>query len=257
MSARVQQVVPDLVEAIRDVMKKHDVTFQDYGAAMQFLINVQETGELPVLVDAFFNATVVDIENATRKGTKADIQGPYYLGADAYNVVTDKLPHRPEDAGAPDMIIRGRITDLDGNPIAGATLDMWHSTPDGLYSGIHDNIDPKFYRGRVITGADGSYSVSSKLPVPYQIPNSGPTGLLLEKYLERHSWRPAHIHFWARADGQRDVVNQAYFEGGDWVGDDCCDTDHLDLVVPELIENGVRVMEVNFALEPAVAMAAE
>ncbi|KUP94207.1 dioxygenase family protein [Tritonibacter horizontis] len=257
MSDRVKEVVPDLIYAIRSTLKKHGVTFEEYGAAMQYLIRVQETGEVPLFVDAFFNATIVEIDNVTREGTQADIQGPYYLNSEAYQIISERLPHRPIDENAQDMVIRGQITDTDGNPLAGAELDIWHSTPDGLYSGVHDGIDAKYCRGRVITDAQGRYSVKSKLPVPYQIPNQGPTGELLEQHLGRHSWRPAHIHFWARADGRRDLINQAYFENGEWVGDDCCETDHLDLVVPELIENGARVMEVNFALDPALAIAAE
>ncbi|MCX7561730.1 catechol 1,2-dioxygenase [Sulfitobacter sp. F26204] len=250
-----KQIVPELLDEIKGVLKKHKVTFAEYRSAFEYLIGVQEAKEVPLMLDALFNATIVEIENESRKGTRADIQGPYYIDED-YPIVTDELPSRPEDAGAQDMIIRGQVTDLDGTPVAGAMLDIWHSTPDGLYSGIHDNIDRKYYRGRVVTGENGHYCVTSKLPVPYQIPNAGPTGDLLEKHLGRHSWRPAHIHFWARAEGKRDLINQAYFEGGEYVGDDCCDTDHLELVVPEVIEDGARVMEVNFVLEPAQAQLA-
>lgn len=256
MYDRVKEVVPDLVEAVRGVLRKHNITFDEYRTGIEYMIGVQEANELPMILDAFLNATVVDIENEARSGTRADIQGPYYID-DNYDIVTDALPIRDEDAGAPDMVVRGRVTDLNGAPISGASLDIWHSTPDGLYSGIHDNIDRKYYRGRVITDADGRYNVATKLPIPYQLPNQGPTGELLEKYLGRHAWRPAHIHFWARADGQRDVINQAYFEGGDYVGDDCCETDHMDLVVPEKHEGNVRVMEIDFQLEPSMAHAAE
>lgn len=256
MSERVKEIVPDLIEAIRNVLRKHKVTFDEYRAGFGYMIEVQEAKEIPLLLDALLNSTIVEIENETRGGTRADIQGPYYLDEN-YPSVTDALAVRPEDADAEDMIIRGRITDLTGQPVSGAGIDIWHSTPDGLYSGIHDNIDRKYYRGRVVTDADGRYSVTSKTPIAYQIPNQGPTGALLEKHLGRHSWRPAHIHFWVRCEGRRDLINQAYFEGGEYVGDDCCETEHLDLVVPKVYENGKRVMQVNFVLEPAYAIAAE
>jgi chlorocatechol 1,2-dioxygenase len=255
MSERVKEIVPDLIEAVRNVLRHHKVTFDEYRAGFGYMIGVQEAREIPLLLDALLNSTIVEIENQTRGGTKADIQGPYYLDEN-YPLVTKALAVRPEDAGAEDMIIRGCVTDLAGQPVSGAEIDIWHSTPDGLYSGIHDNIDRKYYRGRVLTDADGHYSVTSKTPVAYQIPNQGPTGELLEKHLGRHSWRPAHIHFWVCA-GKRDLINQAYFEGGDYVGDDCCETDHLDLVVPKVYESGKRVMQVNFALEPAYVISAE
>jgi chlorocatechol 1,2-dioxygenase len=255
MSERVKEIVPDLIEAVRNVLRHHKVTFDEYRAGFGYMIGVQEAKEIPLLLDALLNSTIVEIENQTRGGTKADIQGPYYLDEN-YPLVTKALAVRPEDADAEDMIIRGCVTDLAGRPVSGAEIDIWHSTPDGLYSGIHDNIDRKYYRGRVLTDEDGHYSVTSKTPVAYQIPNQGPTGELLEKHLGRHSWRPAHIHFWVRCVGKRDLINQAYFEGGDYVGDDCCETDHLDLVVPKVYENGRRVMQVNFALEPAYAISA-
>src|SRR6202012_6069603 len=256
MAERVKEIVPDLIEAIRNVLRRHKVTFDEYRAGFGYMIGVQEAKEVPLLLDALLNSTIVEIENQTRNGTKADIQGPYYLDEN-YPLVTKALAVRPEDAGAEDMIIRGRVTDLAGRPVSGAKIDIWHSTPDGLYSGIHDNIDRKYYRGRGVTDANWHYSVTAKTPVAYQIPNQGPTRELLEKHLGRHSWRPAHIHFWARCKGKRDLINQAYFEGGDYVGDDCCETDHLDLVVPKVYENGKRIMQVNFVLEPAYAVAAE
>ena len=132
MSERVKEIVPDLIEAIRNVLRKHKVTFDEYRAGFGYMIEVQEAKEIPLLLDALLNSTIVEIENETRGGTRADIQGPYYLDEN-YPSVTDALAVRPEDADAEDMIVRGRITDLTGQPVLGATIDIWHSTPDGLY----------------------------------------------------------------------------------------------------------------------------
>src|SRR3546814_4518656 len=84
----------------------------------------------------------------------------------------------------------GRVTGMDGRPLARATINVWHSTPEGRYSGIHDGIPPHYYRGKIITDADGRYNVRSIMPIPYQIPNEGPTGALLTA-MGRHPWRPA------------------------------------------------------------------
>src|SRR3546814_6961195 len=62
---------------------------------------------------------------------------------------------------------------MDGRPLARATIDVWHSTPEGRYSGIHDGIPPHYYRGKIVTDADGRYNVRSIMPIPYQIPNEG------------------------------------------------------------------------------------
>lgn len=250
---RIQAIVPDLVEAIRDVLRKHEVTFPEYRAGFMHLVKTQQAGEIPLLTDVFLNSTVVDIENQSRKGSRAAIQGPYFVPDAPF--VDGTLAIRDEDQEQPRMKMRGRITGLDGTPVAGAVIDVWHSTPEGRYSGIqkHGEIDKKYYRGKITTNSDGYYECASILPVPYQIPNKGPTGELLEKYLGGHSWRPAHIHYWVHADGMRDLISQAYFEGDKYIDDDSCNGGGSHFMVPEAFEDGVRIMEVDFQLEPAAA----
>jgi len=258
MNERIKTITMDIVEAVRDVLRKHDVSFQEYRAGFFHLVKTQQAGEIPLLVDVFFNSTVVGIENAARKGSKAAIQGPYFV-EDAPHV-TDTLAIRDEDKDSPKMVMRGTVRDLSGTPVAGAVIDVWHSTPEGRYSGIqkHGEIDKKYYRGKITTDANGQYECKSILPVPYQIPNKGPTGQLLEEYMGGHSWRPAHIHYWVHADGKRDLISQAYFEGDQYIENDSCNGGGLDFMVPEKFEGDVRVMEVNFELEhTAAAVAAE
>lgn len=254
MNQRAKVITEDIVDAIRGVLQKHDVTFQEYRAGFMHLVKTQQAGEIPLLVDVFFNSTVVDIENRNRTGSKAAIQGPYFV-PDAPHV-DGELAIREEDLGQTRMVMRGQVTDLAGAPIAGAVIDVWHSTPEGRYSGIekHGEIDKKYYRGKITTDANGNYECRSILPVPYQIPNKGPTGQLLEEYMGGHSWRPAHIHYWVQANGQRDLISQAYFEGGEHIEDDCCNGGGNEFMVPEKYEGDLRVMEVNFRLEPAQAV---
>jgi chlorocatechol 1,2-dioxygenase len=252
MSDRIRAITTDIVEAIRGVLKKHDVTFAEYRAGVGHMIKTQEAKEIPLLIDVFFNSTVVEIENRVRKGSKAAIQGPYFV--EGAPVVTGTLAIREEDRDQPRMIMRGRVTDLRGKPVAGAKIDVWHSTPNGRYSGVHDNIPKEFYRGKIVTREDGTYECRSIRPVPYQIPNQGPTGELLEHHMEAHSWRPAHIHYWIRAEGMRDLISQAYFEGDRYINDDSCNGGGSDFEVPQAHEDGALVMEVNFKLDPATGL---
>lgn len=256
MDNRINAVVTDIVEGIRDALRKHDVTFDEYRAGVRLLMQVAESKETPLMIDVFMNSTIVEIENRGRKGSSAAIQGPYFREGAPH--VSDRLAIRDQDKDHAPMLLRGRLTDIDGKPVAGAVIDIWHSTPEGRYSGVHDGIDIKYYRGKVTTDANGGYAVRSIVPVPYQIPNQGPTGALLEM-MGTHSWRPAHVHYWIHADGYRPLISQAYFEGGDYVDDDCCNGVSNDHIVPEAYEDGVRIMDVNFRLEPAAvnAVAAE
>lgn len=50
------------------------------------------------------------------------------------------------------------------------------------------------------------------LPTPYPIPNDGPVGRLL-KTLNRHVFRPAHLHMMLVAEGYETLITALYFKG--------------------------------------------
>src|SRR3954462_15845959 len=79
------------------------------------------------------------------------------------------------------------------------------------------------------------------------------TTLSLPRPNRRHSWRPAHVHFKVRANGFHTLITQSYFEGGDYVDHDCCEGVHSALIHPDRREGGVRLIENDFKLAPAIA----
>ena len=246
MTNRTEQVVSSIVEGVRDALKKNDVTFDEFRAGLGFLMNTAEAGELPLMIDMFFNRTIVEVENKHSSGSASDLEGPYFLeNAPKVNgriKVIDDLKGEP-------MIVRGKVTDVDGAPVENVDLDVWASTPDGRYSGFDKNIPAEYYRGKLFTDKNGAYRVETTTPVPYQIPHEGPTGELLTM-MGRHSWRPAHIHYKLRKPGCASLISQAYMEGGDWVGDDCCEGNLTnEFVMPNIFEDDKRVMEVNFVID--------
>lgn len=246
---RINTVVSAIVENVRDALREHNVTMDEYRTAIGFLAKTMKAGEIPLMTDVFFNTTVVEVGNRNTRGSINDLQGPYYR-PDA-PMVTDEIKTMKELGGDP-MEMRGTVKDLDGNPVAGAIIDIWSSTPDGKYSGFHDDIPVEYYRGKVKTDENGFYKVRSTVPVPYQIPHHGPTGELM-RAMGRHPWRPAHIHYMVQADGYQKLVTQAYFEGGDYVGDDSCEGMHTeDFVIPEFMEGDTRIMEIDFVLDVPV-----
>ncbi|MEO0423535.1 MAG: dioxygenase [Pseudomonadota bacterium] len=246
---RLDTVVRSIVEGIRGALREHDVSFQEYRAGMKYLMETAKGGELPLLIDLFMNTTIVENMNQGREGSTNDLEGPYFR--EDVPVVTDGKIKTMEQFGGQPMLLRGIVKDTAGNPVPEATIFVWSSTPDGKYSGFHDDIPIEYYRGQLVTGPNGEYQVESTVPVPYQIPNKGKVGALLEQ-MGQHSWRPAHVHYKIRKAGFLDMTTQAYFEGGDWVGDDCCQGKHTDeFVMPEVIEDGKRVLEIDFTLDAA------
>ncbi|MCY4427928.1 MAG: catechol 1,2-dioxygenase [Halieaceae bacterium] len=249
MKDRVHDVVTAVIESVRQALTEKQVTLEEYRAAVNFLNETAAAGELPLLSDVYFNITIVENENAQHQGTRADLEGPYYLPNAPF--LEDEIKTMEAFEGEA-MLIQGRVTDTAGAPLAGAVLDIWQSTPDGKYSGIHDNIPVEYYRGKVRTDSEGRYRIKSTVPVPYEIPNKGPTGKLLQM-MGSHTWRPAHIHFKAMADGHHPLTMQAYFEGGEWVNDDCCSgkCNEGQNIIPKKYEGGTRVMDIDIVLDKA------
>jgi hydroxyquinol 1,2-dioxygenase len=108
------------------------------------------------------------------------------------------------------VVIRGRITDIDGEPIAGATLDCWQNATAGLYAVQQPGVQSaENLRGIYTTDADGTYELRTIRPAAYPIPDDGPAGQLLKAH--RRNWmRPAHVHFMVSADGHGTLVTHVF-----------------------------------------------
>ncbi|MCA1775184.1 MAG: hypothetical protein LC676_06135 [Loktanella sp.] len=99
------------------------------------------------------------------------------------------------------MLVKGRILDTNGAPIAEAKIDVWQTNDDGFYDVQQKGIQPDFnFRGVFRTGDDGAYWFWGAKPRSYPIPDDGPVGQLLGA-LGRHPYRPAHLHYIIEAAG--------------------------------------------------------
>ena len=246
MNKRAKEVVNAIVVAVQRVLDEKEVSELEYRNAVHYLMRVAEEGEIALLCDVYFNSTVVATRARRTSGSTPAIEGPYF--SEDAPLVDDRLKSYDTDDHKP-LLVQGTVKAADGSIVENVTIDVWHSTPDGKYSGVHDNIPVDFYRGKLKVGADGGFRVRTTMPVPYQIPNQGPTGVLLEKIMGGHSWRPAHVHFKVRAPGYQTLTTQYYFEGGDWLTDDSCNGVASSLITPNVVQDGARVMDISFVIE--------
>jgi protocatechuate 3,4-dioxygenase beta subunit len=109
----------------------------------------------------------------------------------------------------PQLVVHVGLEDRDGRPVAGAEIDVWHSSPEGLY----ENQDPKQaemnLRGRFISDDAGRFHFRSVKPAGYPIPVDGPVGELV-RATRRHNYRPAHLHFMVYKSGFKTLISQVY-----------------------------------------------
>jgi hydroxyquinol 1,2-dioxygenase len=148
---------------------------------------------------------------------ESSVLGPFYR-AEAPLESSGANIARGADDGVP-ALVRGRVTDIHGNPIAGAQLDVWGTKHNGLYENI-DPSQPDFnLRGRFITGGGGEFEFWTVKPVSYPIPDDGPVGELL-RASGRHNMRPGHLHVIASAEGYDTVISELYTDDDPYLDED-------------------------------------
>ncbi|MGY1883927.1 catechol 1,2-dioxygenase [Blastococcus sp. SYSU DS0753] len=225
---RVSAIATDAITALHEVIRKHRVTYAEYDALKAWLIRVGEDGEWPLFLDVWLEHVVEEVVNADRKGTSGTIEGPYYIpGAPEFRSEAT-LPMRDGEKGTP-FVFQGTVTDLDGNPLEDARVELWHADDDGYYSQFAPGIPEWNLRGTILTGPDGRFTFHTIKPAPYQIPTDGSCGALIAA-AGWHPWRPAHLHLKVTAPGKQLITTQLYFDGGEYVEDDVAQA-----VKPELI----------------------
>jgi len=216
-SPRLRHVLSSLVRHLHDFVRENDLTLEEWRAGIDFLtrtgqISDDKRQEFILLSDVLGVSMLVDAMNHRPEGsaTESTVLGPFYV--EGAPDLGDGSTIANEGTGGEAVLIRGRVTNTEGLPIAGAQLDIWQTSPDGLYD-IQEPEKGMNLRGKFLTDGEGRYSFRTARPVSYPIPNDGPVGKLLET-TGRHPYRPAHVHFIITADGYEPLTTQL-FSGGD------------------------------------------
>lgn len=181
-----------------------------------------DTLGLSMLVDALANPSL--------GATESTVLGPFYVPDAPRRGYGDAIFEEP--AGEPAWV-HGRVTDVDGAPIAGAELDVWQNGDNRLYAVQDPSAPEEHLRGRFTARDDGTYAFLAVRPVPYTIPDDGPVGRMLAA-AGRHPWRPAHIHLIVRADGHAPVTTHIFDRESPYL-----DADAVFAVKPSLLRDFV------------------
>jgi protocatechuate 3,4-dioxygenase beta subunit len=139
--------------------------------------------------------------------TQANLLGPFWRDDQPLSASGDSLVRSPTPG--PGMIVHASIVDGDGRAVAGAEVDVWHSSPEGLYENQDPGQAEMNLRGRFVSDAAGRFDFRSVKPAGYPIPIDGPVGELV-KATRRHNYRPAHLHFMIYKPGFKTLITQIY-----------------------------------------------
>ena len=138
--------------------------------------------------------------------TPAQTEGPFYPVQDQADKDTDLTIVKGHSKHAKGQVVRvtGQVRDEQGNPLAGAMVEIWQACESGKYNHPEDTntapMDPDFqYWGRTTTDANGNYGFLTIKPGAYPA--------------DANWIRPPHIHFKVAAPGFRSLTTQLYFAG--------------------------------------------
>ncbi|MFI6283387.1 catechol 1,2-dioxygenase [Streptomyces sp. NPDC051018] len=225
---RVNTLATEVISAVHEVIRKHKVTYAEYDALKAWMIQVGLDGEWPLFLDVWIENVVEEVNSEDRQGSKGTIEGPYYVPDAPSFPAEATLPMREDEGGTP-LLFQGRVTSVDGTPLSGAKVEMWHADADGFYSQYAPGLPEWNLRCTVVADEEGGFRIHTVEPAPYQIPTDGSCGRLIAA-AGWHAWRPAHLHLKVSAPGHQLITTQLYFRGGSHVQDDIASA-----VKPELI----------------------
>lgn len=213
---RLKAVMDSAIRHLHAFAVEVDLTPEELQAGLDFLVEVgRATGpakhEGILLADILGLATLVQLRGARHAvaagGTEPALVGPFWranqpLRADGACIASEDTP------GAR-LTVRGRVTDLDGRPIAGARVETWQASPKGLYENQDETQEEMNLRARFETDAAGRFRFTSVRPAGYPVPVDGPCGELLA-HQGRAVMRPAHLHFIVAAEGFKVLATQIF-----------------------------------------------
>jgi len=221
---RLREIVMAVIRHLHSFAREVNLTWSEWEFAMEYLykagtfckgprnefIALSDTLGLTMLMVA---ATQPKPEGATLP----TLIGPFYV------------PNPPEYAFGTDISngaqgtpvhVSGRILRLDGQPVADAAIDVWHSDDRGLYDVLDDfEENGPWGRARLRSDEEGRYAFWSIMPTAYPAPTDGALGDLFMNTTHRY-WRPAHLHFSIVAPGCDPLVTHLFASDSDYLDQD-------------------------------------
>ncbi|NBA95719.1 intradiol ring-cleavage dioxygenase [Pseudomonas sp. R5(2019)] len=223
--ARLREIMTSLVQHLHAFARETRLTEEEWEKGIEFLTAVGHIctptrQEFILLSDTLGLSTLVTAQNHKKPEgcTEATVFGPFHVqGAPQYDLgadVSEGLPGTP-------WFVRGQVRDIDGNPVPNAILEVWQADDAGFYDVQKPELGQGDYQGRAVLQADGEgrYHFKTITPECYPIPHDGPVGNML-KALDRHPWRPAHLHFMITSPDHERLVTHVFRENGEYLDSD-------------------------------------
>jgi hydroxyquinol 1,2-dioxygenase len=220
---RLRQIMQALTSHLHAFVAEVGLTEEEWAKGIEILtatghITDDKRQEFILWSDTLGVSMLVDaLANAAPSGaTESTVLGPFYVAGSPLREYGADIAE--QEAGTPAWVF-GRVLGLDGEPIAGAELDVWQNGDNELYAVQDSDAPDDHLRGRFLTDEQGRFAFRAVRPVPYPIPDDGPVGQMLTA-TGRHPWRPAHVHIVVRAPGFKSVTTHIFDAASTYLDDD-------------------------------------
>ena len=239
-NARFREILSAFVRHMHDFAREVRLTEDELRTAAGYVVQLgkhttEAHNEAILMAGSLGLSSLVCLLNNGDNGqteTDASLLGPFWRMHSPPTLNGGSIVRSPTPG--PALFVKAWFRDRAGRPVAGAEVDVWHSSPEGFY----ENQDPEQadmnLRGKFMTDAEGCIWFRTVKPAGYPVPVGGPVGELLRAQ-GRHNMRPAHLHFLASKAGLKTLISQVYVDD-----DPHLDSDAQFGVTRHLIGNYVR-----------------
>ena len=134
---RLKQIMESLVRHLHEFAREVDLTPQEWLEGITFLTAVGQKctpfrQEFILLSDTLGFSSLINAlhdRRATQEGTKTSLLGPFYRQDSPLMKLGDCIVQSPRQQ----IVIYGKVTDVDGKGIPNASVEIWQTDEDGAY----------------------------------------------------------------------------------------------------------------------------
>ena len=221
---RLREIMAAAVKHIHAFAREVSLTPEEWLYGIKFMTEVGRActpfrQEFILLSDTLGLSRMVNILHDGRAdtvGTETSLLGPFYREQSPLLVNGDRITQDPQTE---EIAFFGCVRDEAGQPVAGASVEVWQTDPDGAYDLQAKDPSQMDWRGQFRTDEQGRYWFRATVPYGYTIPLDGPVGEMIRAQ-NRHGCRPAHTHFLIGAAGYRELVTAVYYGYDRYIADD-------------------------------------
>lgn len=222
---RLKEIMASLVKHLHAFAREVRLTEAEWEKAVGFVVGLGQRcndkhNEVVLCSDAVGFSTLVCLLNNGNDGnteTAAALLGPFWRMHSPRTPNGGSIVRSPTPG--PALFASCRVRNAAGAWLEGVEVDIWHSSPVGMYENQDENQADMNLRGKFFTDAEGGFRFRSIKPGAYPVPVDGPVGDLLRAQ-ERHPYRPAHIHFLLHKPGYKTLITQVFVDDDKYLDSD-------------------------------------